>query len=305
MQILYATDGESTARDAGRLLTRLADPARAEVTILSAHDPWTEEVDRYFGDVLDDAEKQLRDVGLVSSSTRRKGEPALSIERELSGRPYDMVVVGAGNHGWLDRWAMGSVSNHVLAHSAVPVLVVHRAPDDEDRVRVLVGADGSPAVEHAIDTLMSLSGPDRVAIEVRAVIEAPDLTAWGSPGVAVPSSSVEAAFRDARGLASVHMEEALSRLRTAGFRAEGSLGEGWPANDLLERTADRRVDLLVMGAHRRGFFERLVMGSVSSHVTRHAPASLVACARAFPPEEEPIEEPNGFVSRNRFPVRWT
>ena len=46
------------------------------------------------------------------------------------------------------------------------------------------------------------------------------------------------------------------------------------------------------------------MGSVSAHVARHAPATLVAGTKADLVDEEPIEEPNGHVGRNRFPVRW-
>jgi hypothetical protein len=98
------------------------------------------------------------------------------------------------------------------------------------------------------------------------------------------------------------------RIRAAGFRAEGSLGEGWPGTDLLELAADRRADLVVVGAHRSGFLEHLVMGSVSAHVARHAPATLVAGVQAHLVDEppiEPIEEPNGAVTRSRYPVRWT
>jgi nucleotide-binding universal stress UspA family protein len=304
MQILYATDGQPPAVDAGRLLTSLVDPARAEVTILSAHDAWTEEVEDYFADVLGDAEKQMAQAGLVSSSMWRRGSPARCIERELRTHPYDVVVVGAGNHGWLGRWVMGSVSSHVLTHATTPVLVVHRAPDDDSRVRVLVGADGSPALERAIDTLASISSPGRIDVFVRAVAETPDLAFAARPGAAVSPSYVEDAFREARTLAAAHLEDGIGRIRAAGFRVEGSLGEGWPGNDLLELATDRRADLVVVGAHRAGVVERLVMGSVSAHVARHAPATLLAGTKADLLDEEPIEEPNGHVGRNRFPVRW-
>ena len=85
---------------------------------------------------------------------------------------------------------------------------------------------------------------------------------------------------------------------------EGSLGEGWPGNDLLELATDRRADLVVVGAHRHGTFERLVGGLGQRAVARHAPATLVAGTKADLLDEEPIEEPNGHVGRNRFPVRW-
>ena len=69
MQILYATDGRPPAVDAGRLLSKLVDPPRAEVTVLSAHDAWSDEVEDYFADVLDEAEKQMGEAGLAKCST--------------------------------------------------------------------------------------------------------------------------------------------------------------------------------------------------------------------------------------------
>jgi nucleotide-binding universal stress UspA family protein len=302
MQILYATDVRSSARDAGRLLARLVDPARAEVTILSAHDPWTEEVDGYFAEVLRDAGKQMAEAGLVSSSTWRQGKPAKSIERELWTHPYDLVAVGAGNHGWLGRWARAGALDRSRPGRAPGAERGWWWPGPGARG---LGADGSRALGHAIDTLTSVSGPARVDVIVRAVIETPDMAFATAPGVTVPRSSIEDAFREARALATSHLEEALSRIRAAGFAADGSLGEGWPGNDLLEVATDRRADLVVVGAHRARFFERLAMGSVSAHVTRHAPATLVASGQAIPIHEPPIEEPNGHVARNRYPVHWT
>jgi nucleotide-binding universal stress UspA family protein len=121
----------------------------------------------------------------------------------------------------------------------------------------------------------------------------------------VSASVIEKSVREARTLASTHLEEALSRIRAAGHRADGSLGEGWPGNDLLQLATDRRADLVVIGTHRARSYERLVMGSVSAHVARHAPATLVARAPAILHDEPPIEEPDGDVARNRYPVRWT
>jgi nucleotide-binding universal stress UspA family protein len=305
MQILYATDGKPPAREAGRLLARLLDPAHAEVTILAVQDRSTEEANRAVTDVLDAAEKHMVEAGIVSSSMWRQGQPARRIRHELSAHPFDLVAVGAGNHGWLGRWALGSVSNDVLAHSTVPVLVVHRGPPVDDRVRVLVGADGSAAVEHAIDMLTLMSSPARTDVAVRAVIETPDLVTASRSGTPLPPSYVESTYRGARELASKHLEDTVARIRARGFRVAGSVGEGWPGTDLLDLATTERADLMVIGAHRHGSFERLVMGSVSAHVARHAPATLVAAAPASLVDEEPIEEPNGHLARNRFPVRWT
>ena len=149
--------------DAGRLLTRLVDPVRG------GDDSSRRRIlDRGGGGLLRrrpgrgrEADEQRR--ARVHSSTWRQGDPA----RDRAGaeaHPYDIVVLGSGPTGGWTVWSWSSVSNHVLTHSITPVLVVHQAPDGDGRVRVLAGADGSPAFELAIETLTSVSQPAMVDV---------------------------------------------------------------------------------------------------------------------------------------------
>jgi nucleotide-binding universal stress UspA family protein len=48
---------------------------------------------------------------------------------------------------------------------------------------------------------------------------------------------------------------------------------GLPAEALLEAAAD--ADMLVVGSRGAGGFKRLLMGSVSTQVTHHAPCPVV------------------------------
>jgi nucleotide-binding universal stress UspA family protein len=306
MKILYATDGRPPATAAGKLLGKLVDPARVTVTILHAGEFGNELVaDDYAADVLDRAEKAFRDVGIRTERLYVNGLPASCVAKELAREDYHLTVLGAGNNTWLGRLVFGSTSTHVLHEAPVPVLVVHRPPDpSHERLHVMVGADGSPSAAHAIDTLASITEPDRVDIQVRTVIRTPELALSAFPGAYVPTSLIEELLAEEKAIATRHLNEALERVRSLGFTADGSVGTGWPANDLLDHAQKMEADLLVVGARGIGAIARMTMGSVSAHVAGHAPAALVAHAQVDLADNEAIEEPDGNVSRNRFPVRW-
>lgn len=302
MQILFATDGRAPAKAAGDLLARLADPTRVEVQVLHVEDPGAEGFAGGVEDIPAEAEKALLDAGVIAGSISRRGEPTACIDDELVTDRYGLVTVGAGNHSWMGRYVFGSVSNHVLHHARIPVLVVHRSLGAHDRLRVLVGTDGSPAVERAIDTLMSIAPASRVDVDVHAVVATPEVVFADGAGTYVPSSSLEQALEEARTFASEHVEHALGRFHAEGFEAHGSIGDGWPAAELLHRAASRDADLVVLGARRRGAIRKLAIGSVSAHVARHASATLIAHG-VESIETDRIEEPNGDVAESRYPMR--
>lgn len=295
MDVLFATDGRPPAVAAGELLRRLVAPSHVDVTVLHASEFGNELVaDSYAEDVFAAAEASLGGAGVPTHMVFTDGDPAGSIVKELAKGTYHLAVVGAGNHAWLGRLVLGSVSIDVLHEAPVPVLVVNRAPDpSHQRLHVLVGADGSPSAAHAIDTLASIAEPDRVDIQVRTVMCTPELASSAYPGANVPASLVEELVADEKAIAIRHLSESLERVRSLGFTAAGSLGTGWPANDLLEYAQNLEADLLVVGARGIGVMERLTMGSVSAHVARHAPAALVAHAHAHPLDEGASEESHG------------
>lgn len=295
-QILFATDGRPSSVAAAALLERLADPSRVEVTILSLPDPRTTTPERYVEDLLEATEQAMTHVGLPSRSIFRDEDPATGIEKESAGGEYGMVALGAGNHIWDGETVLGGVTNHVLRQVPIPILVVHRHRSAlQRRLRVLVGADGSPAAAHAMDTLARITDPDRVDIFLRAVTPMPEIVfSSGHGGVCISCPQFPQASGADTSLTPEQLEDALARLRSEGFRPEGSLGTGWPATDLMDQAKRGQVDLVVVGSRGIGTLERGSLGSVSAHVTRHAPAVLVAhpeekkglrAIRSDPPDE--------------------
>ena len=65
-----------------------------------------------------------------------------------------------------------------------------------------------------------------------------------------------------------------AQLRAAGFTTSTSVRDGDPRQAILIAARDWRADLVVMGSHGKKGVDRLLLGSVSDSVARHAPCSV-------------------------------
>ena len=72
-----------------------------------------------------------------------------------------------------------------------------------------------------------------------------------------------------------------ARLRDAGFSAITAIRDGEPRHAICACAEDWRPDLVVVGSHGRKGLDRVLLGSVSEGVARHAPCSveIVRCGR--------------------------
>ncbi len=65
-----------------------------------------------------------------------------------------------------------------------------------------------------------------------------------------------------------------NELRHAGFEVTISIEEGEPRTAIVDAAANLRADLIVLGSHGRRGLSRLLLGSVSEFVARHASCSV-------------------------------
>ena len=181
-----------------------------------------------------------------------------------------MVVVGCRGRGALARGLLGSVSTGLVHHAHCPVAIIH----DEDpliphpsKAPVVVGVDGSPASERAVEIAFeeaSFRGVDLVAVH-----------AWSDTGVFEFPGIDWSVLR-------AGAEETLSeRLAGWGERYPDVLVRrvvvaDRPAHQLLEQA--QSAQLLVVGSHGRGGFAGMLLGSVSTAVI-HAARMPVIVAR--------------------------
>jgi nucleotide-binding universal stress UspA family protein len=127
--------------------------------------------------------------------------------------------------------------------------------------RILVGYDGSPSSEKALEAALAIANTLASAVEVLSVIQPPE-----------PSTSTElnAVLDDAR----EHYEKAHRRIAQAaaanGLRLDTDVKIGHPAEQIIHRAELGRADLIVLGHRGVSKFEKLIMGSVSERVLAYA-----------------------------------
>jgi nucleotide-binding universal stress UspA family protein len=136
----------------------------------------------------------------------------------------------------------------------------------ESRRRVLLAIDLSSASKGAIDQAIRLAADGGAELVVFSVVEPSNLHLPGGRSRRVDQE------RD-RLEAGVH--DVVARARAAGVSATYLIWEGDPAESILEASASEGADVIVLGSRRRADLRRLLLGSVSSEVSRRAACEVI------------------------------
>lgn len=150
-------------------------------------------------------------------------------------------------------------------------------------MRVMVAIDGSELAYEAARRSQALLAPPDEVLVVAVVDEVPLLETTGVVGDGVGITApvvVDEQLHAAEELEKYLGEEA-SRVAALFPGATTVVERGSPGPLLCEIAGDRQVDVLVIGSHGRGAFKRMLMGSVSEHVIRHAPCPVLVVRAAL------------------------
>jgi len=131
--------------------------------------------------------------------------------------------------------------------------------------RILLATDLSSASEKAADEALALARALRADLLVVSVI---DPTTRGT-GPHLARMDQRRAARE------VAAQALVVRGRRAGVAVEFLVWEGEPGPAIIEAAEAENADILVVGTRGRSRVERMVLGSVSDHVVRHAPCPVM------------------------------
>jgi nucleotide-binding universal stress UspA family protein len=137
--------------------------------------------------------------------------------------------------------------------------------------RILCPTDLSDIAPRALDNALALARFHRAEIELLYVSE-PLLPGPAGPVSYPPWSVLDPAVR---GRLAQALEALIAGAAPKGVAIAPKVVEGRVVAELLGRARSWPADLVVMGTHGRGGFERLVLGSVTEKVLRQAPCPVL------------------------------
>ena len=166
----------------------------------------------------------------------------------------------------------GRPATQVATMDRPPVIDTDPAADPGQRIRrILLASDLEAASDLATDWAFDLAAGHRAQLVVVSVIDPIIVGHDGSGGASRPGVRWDE-IRDDRQAAAQRL---VTRGREAGIASAFLVWTGDPGESIVAAAEAEAADLVIVGSHGRGRLGRLLLGSVSDYVARHAPCPVL------------------------------
>jgi nucleotide-binding universal stress UspA family protein len=209
-------------------------------------------------------EEQARKVG-AGEITLEVGAPHRVLHDLAERLSAGLLVVGATAGGAMAR-LLGSTADRLLRRAACPVLVV-RGGLSVPPARVVASVDLSPLSAEAFRRGLGLLRGLGAASEAEVLFVLSVLQRQVSP-----QFTPEQVDRFAAGELD-RFVEAYAGGEAGGLRKKVRTGNA--REEILEELRETQADLVILGTHGLGGFDRMAIGSVAADVVREAPCSVL------------------------------
>lgn len=287
--ILVPVDGSSFAEQALPFALSIARECGAAVHIALVHVPSA--YGEYAPEHSDDLELEAkeRERRYLDSLERRiaegfQGEVKLhhlqgivqeTLTEEAARLAADLVVMNAHGWGYVSRALLGSVSDYLVRHLRIPVLLMHSSgttPELSRQMafrRILVPLDGSESAEWILKPAQALGGLFKGTFRLLRVVSH---AAHALEGPSAPPSDVHRGILEkTRGDADSYLAAMAAILRKDSASVETHVLVSHNVGAaILQEASITGCDLIALSTHGRGGLSRLILGSVSDKVIRCA-----------------------------------
>lgn len=243
----------------------------------------------------------LLPVGAQAGVAVRQGRAPTEILAHARARDVDLIIVPTHGYSGLERLLMGSTAERLVRHAPCPVLTlrlearaggVRRGGTDAPRLRrLLAPVDFSAPSGEALRVAAELADRFRSALTVLHVV-------FSAP---VPDRLAATARRLEPRAIELAQKEMTAWLRTrlpTHPAATTEIVAGLPHKEIVRAAGRLETDLLVIATQGRTGLKRLIMGSTTEQVIRHAPCPvLVLRPRGSPPRPAGAGVPPGERAR--------
>jgi nucleotide-binding universal stress UspA family protein len=276
--VIVGVDGRPNGRDAIVLATKLiaedgrltlahvhGDAPRSPPRAVPAAATSTEQDSLALLERERDATEARAELVSFAASSPGHGLHVLAEQHEA-----DLIVVGSCSRTGVGRAMLGDDTRASLNGAPCAVAVAVRGYFDHPipLATIGVGYDGSPESERALAAARDIAAQNRSPIRALHVVMLPTY-AFAGIGPPAVGESVDAMLQEAR--------EQIESLPGV----EGHAVYGLPGEELA--SFGEEVDLLVVGSRNYGPVKRLMLGSTSNHLQRHARCSLLVLPRSAAP----------------------
>lgn len=302
MKILIAYDGSPISEAAIRELTRAGLPHSAQALVLCVADVFVppesengapalpKELEAAITRAHSELERAVESARQMAQQASQmvqalfpdwavqfegvSGSPGWSIILKAEEWKAGLVVVGSRGRSAADRLLLGSVSQQVLENARCSVRIGRSSIQaSEQPIRLIIGVDGSPDAERAVQSVAARQWPKGTEARVIAAVDN-RLSAVFGPLLPGLGRWVDQSDPDEQGWIRRMADSARATLSQTGLNASALVLAGDPKQVLLREAEAWQADCIFVGARGLGALERLLLGSVSSAISTRAPCSV-------------------------------
>ena len=284
--VLVGVDGSPNGRDAIALASQLIDPD-GKLTLVHVHSGELRVSRAISPEVVRrerEASKKLLEDQRTAARVQRgvisivSGTPGRGLHQQADDQDADLLVVGSCSHGAFGRAMLGDDTRAALNGAPCAVAIASRgyaeraAGAGSQIANVGVAYNDSPESKAALALARELAAPTNATVHALEVVSIPTFAYTGIMPPAI-GESIE-----------VMVQEANGRMKALAD-VEGRAVYGLAGEELA--AFGDQVDILVAGSRGYGPVKRLVLGSTSGYLQRHARCSLLVLPRvATSPDED-------------------
>lgn len=276
MKTLVGVDPEGTYRSSVNLCKRLQFPNQ-EWTLANTIPPipWyvpglnprilpvadiLEYQDEASKELLKKAHEEMGDEKVSEKTV--EGDAAAALMRIANGSDVDLIVLGSGqpDHGVL--WAIGSVSRALCIGAKQSLLIAKGEVRADGPIHAVFATDHSEYAKAAVDQLIKWAPKGFKQIDVVSAYEINPATMTMLRSHTDVDLDFEKWVHDQTLKEAKEVAEKLHKISPL-TTVTAQMGD--PNFVIRETMAMSKADLLIVGAQGHGFFERLLVGSVSHH----------------------------------------
>lgn len=264
---LMPLDGSEQSEQIGRWVIRLAERFDASTTLLGVIAPRSAKL----GEVKDQKAESLRYLKAVAEKSASHpdkihtrvamGKPADAIVKVAHEISADAIALCTRRASTLARTILGSVTDHVLRHAKVPVLVANP--------KCLITLETSADVPQTM--IVPLDG-SRISQDVLPV--AYELAYLARARMVFMQSTTVAFANETDRTSEAHaklldyLKPYAERAHSLGLEADCEAVVGTAGKAILDRSERSPGSLILMATHGHTGFRRAVLGSVTNQVIR-------------------------------------